>query len=49
MKNAKTLAVAVLLLAALVLACGLGIGFAGSVVPAAWLARMPLSELVREE
>lgn len=34
---------------ALVLACGLGIGFAGSVVPAAWLARIPLSELVREE
>ena len=34
---------------ALVLACALGIGLAGSVVPAIWLARMPLAGLVRSE
>jgi len=34
---------------AFVLACALGIGLAGSVVPAVWLARMPLSGLVRAE
>lgn len=34
---------------AFVLACGLGIGLAGSVVPAVWLARMPLAGLVRAD